>query len=92
MGGRLEKVKIKPSQPAGAGARLSLATSWDFANKTQEINFPRVARWVAGWVAGSVGESGNKAIAVNWSCSWADLAIKPPQLCLAQLSYLGAYN
>ena len=26
--GRLEKVEIKPSQPAGAGARLSLAISY----------------------------------------------------------------
>ena len=34
VGGRLEKVEIKPSQPAGAGAGLSLA-----------INF---SRWVGG--------------------------------------------
>ena len=34
--------------------------------KTQEINFPRVAGWVAGW---SVGESGNKAISASWSWS-----------------------
>ena len=37
--------------------------------KTQEINFPRAARWVAG----SVGESGNKAISASWSSSWIEL-------------------
>ena len=37
MGDRLEKVKIKPSQPAGAGARLSLAKGLKVSEAVKKV-------------------------------------------------------
>ena len=54
--------KRKPTQPSLAelGLQLSFATSWDFAENSR--NKLSEGGWLAGWLAGSVGESENKAI------------------------------